>query len=374
MLTGLPLTGHVRNRVGSQPVSCRERPRPIVPENRKRYSSSMKTHAITAAITAFLLTCGALAQGVGKLFNITGGTSNSIAKFHHIDIPKGGEQLLGEFRGAGKVTYFYMTDESAGKWYPGLMLKIYWDGQKFPSIHMPVADFFGAIGGRAVPYRSEAMVINHACFMSHLPMPYGNGARFVLENDGDRDYSIRIAYGIDVEQDNSSATEKSRLHGEWRRSNPVKDGLHTLMETRGRGHYIGGFLQVVVRNHGVWFGEGDLLCHVDGRSYVHSPGTEDEYGSCWASPSWPAYDAPLSGHPLNENGVNRMYRWYVHNPVRFRENLKVEIQNQHVNGTPATEGPDDYTSVAFWYQEGASKVVAPQPFPDRQRPSFEEKK
>lgn len=60
----------------------------------------------------------------------------------------------------------------------------------------------------------------------------------------------------------------------------------------------------------------------------------------------------LSGHPLNENGVNRMYRWYVHNPVRFREYLKVEIQNQHVNGIPATEGSDDYTSVSFWYQDG----------------------
>jgi hypothetical protein len=46
-----------------------------------------------------------------------------------------------------------------------------------------------------------------------------------------------------------------------------------------------------------------------------------------------------------------MYRWYVANPVRFQKTLKVEIQNQHENGRPASTDADDYTSVAFWYQE-----------------------
>jgi hypothetical protein len=74
---------------------------------------------------------------------------------------------------------------------------------------------------------------------------------------------------------------------------------------------------------------------------------------------------------MNENGMNRMYRWYVANPVRFQKSLKVEIQNQHDNGTPTTtEDADDYIGVAFWYQEGAHPVVALPPFKERTAGSF----
>ena len=60
-----------------------------------------------------------------------------------------------------------------------------------------------------------------------------------------------------------------------------------------------------------------------------------------------------------------MYRWYLPNPVRFRESLKVEIQNQHDNGTPTTTDADDYTSIAYWYQESPKKAVSLQPYAER---------
>ena len=126
-------------------------------------------------------------------------------------------------------------------------------------------------------------------------------ARFVLVNDSDKDYHASLAYGIDYERDPQYATEKSRLHCTWRRSNPVRGGAakldhliaasqtggknnidtrHTILEAKGRGHYLGNFLQVDTKNPG-WWGEGVTVFHVDGRTMVHTPGTEDEYGSCW---------------------------------------------------------------------------------------------
>ncbi len=310
------------------------------------------------------------AQSTADLFRITDGISATQTNFHQASVPKGGETLLAEFKGPGKITYFYITDDTVGRWYPGLLLKIYWDGATEPSIQLPLADFFGAIGGKSVDYQSAPMQINLACFACYLPMPFSKGARFVLANDGDRDYSQKLAYGIDAEQDAVFANEKSRLHCEWRRSNPVKDGLHTMLEAKGRGQYVGCFLQVVSRDLPVWFGEGDTIFHLDGKSFGHTPGTEDEFGSCWASAKWPTFSSPYCGHPMNENGVNRMYRWYVANPVRFQSGLKVEIQNQHDNGKPATTDADDYTSVAFWYQEGPHAVAALPSFAERLRPSF----
>ncbi len=331
--------------------------------------------ATLAAILLGLTHGHMVGQPAPDLYRITDGVTQTRTEFQQVSVPMGGEHVLADLRGPGKVTYFYITDDSVGKWYPGLLLKVYWDDATEPGICVPLADFFGAVAGRSVEYQSAVMQINHACFMCYLPMPFSKRARFVLANDGDRDYSRKVAYGIDHEQSRTYAREKSRLHCEWRRSNPVTNGLHTILVARGRGQYVGSILQAVSRNHQVWFGEGDTIFHLDGKAFAHTPGTEDEYGSCWEDPNWRTFSAPYCGHLLNENGVNRMFRWYVANPVRFQKALKVELQNQHENGTPTTgTDSDDYTSLAFWYQEGSQKVAPLPSFKERMAGSFSDQK
>jgi hypothetical protein len=317
-----------------------------------------------------LFTSVASAQPVSELYRITPAVSRCQTEFHQVTIAKGQAQTLAELKGPAKITYFYITDDTQGRWYPGLVLKIFWDDEKNPAIQVPLSDFFGAIAGQTVDYQSAPMQINHSCFMCYLPMPFAKSARLILANDGDRDYSQKIAYGIDSEQSAAYAKEKSRLYCEWRRSNPVTNGLHAILDVHGRGQYIGSILQVTSRSRTVWFGEGDTLFHLDGETFGHSPGTEDEYGSCWEDPHWRTFSALYCGHILNENGVNRMYRWYVTNPVRFQHALKVEIQNQHDNGTPTTTDADDYTSIAFWYQEEPGHATVLPNFARRTAPSF----
>jgi hypothetical protein len=63
-----------------------------------------------------------------------------------------------------------------------------------------------------------------------------------------------------------------------------------------------------------------------------------------------------------------MYRWYLANPVRFQKSLKVEIQNRrYENGQIPSR--DDYTSVAFWYQEDPHQPFKLQAFNERTGPS-----
>ena len=99
--------------------------------------------------------------------------------FHPVSIPKGGEHVLADLKGPGKVTYFYITDDTRGRWYPGLVLKVFWDDETAPSIQVPLADFFGAIGGQCVDYQSAPMQINHACFMCYLPMPFSHSVSVI---------------------------------------------------------------------------------------------------------------------------------------------------------------------------------------------------
>ena len=301
-------------------------------------------------------------QDLHRLYRIEDSVSDTHMEYHEVNLPPGKEVVLGDLKGPGKVTYWYITDSSGGKFYPGLVLKVYWDGETAPSIYVPLSDFFGAMSGHTIDYQSVPMQIEHLCYMCYLPMPFSQRARFVLANDGDKEYRQSVAWAIDCEQGPQFAREKSRLCCVWRRSNPTSDGLHTILDVRGHGHYVGNFLQVYTRFAG-WWGEGDTIFHVDRKKVTHTPGTEDEYGACWDFGK--PYSYLYSGYLQNEKGNHRMYRWYLANPVRFRESLKVEIQNQHENGTPATVDADDYTSIAYWYQESPHKAVSLQPYAER---------
>lgn len=305
------------------------------------------------------------AEDVQNLFQIRDAVSATHMEYHQLSIPRAQEAVLADLKGPAKATYFYFTDSSDGRLYRGLVLKVYWDSHAEPSVNVPLADFFGAMGGRTIDYQSSPMKIEHLCYMCYLPMPFAVRARFVLTNDGDRDYSQSVAYGIDYEKGDVYAREKSRLHCAWHRSNPVTGGLHSILNVSGRGHYVGNFLQVDTQFRG-WWGEGDTIFHLDGAKFSHSPGTEDEYGACWGFGE--TYSYLESGYIEKAGGKNRMYRWYLANPVRFQKSLKVEIENQHTNGTPTTSDADDYTSIAYWYQDDAH-AVSLQPFAERTAPS-----
>ena len=324
------------------------------------------TGLVATLAACCLLASPAVAQGLGDLYRVRDGVSDTHMEYHEVQLPPGKEVVLGDLKGPGKITYWYITDSSGGKFYAGLVLKVFWDNEADPSINVPLADFFGAMGGHTIDYQSAPLAIEHFCYMCHLPMPFSQRHRLVLANDGDKEYRQSVAWGIDYEQNPQFAEEKSRLCCAWRRSNPVRDGLHTILDVRGRGHYVGNFLQVETRFSG-WWGEGDTIFHRDGKKITHSPGTEDEYGACWDFGDTFSY--LNCGYLQHDKGRNRMYRWYLSNPVRFRESLHVEIQNQHDNGTPTTTDADDYTSVAYWYQDNHRHAVALQAYPQRVAPS-----
>lgn len=320
---------------------------------------------LSILLAAGLLSGRVPGQGLQGLYRLQDSTSQVHVEYHRVVLPPGKETPLGDLQGPGKITYFYITDGTQGRFYPGLVLKAFWDGETEPSVSVPLADFFGATGNKLIDYQSAPIAINHACFMCYLPMPFSKRARLVLANDGDKDYNQSMAWGIDYEKGPEFAGEKSRLHTCWRRSNPTQQALHTIVEIQGRGHYVGNFLQVHSHYKG-WWGEGDTIFHLDGKTMTHSPGTEDEYGSCWGFER--TYSYLYSGYLQMDKEDHRMYRWYVANPVRFQKALKVEIQNQRwENGQVPSQ--DDYTTVAFWYQEEPHRSFALQPFAERVAPS-----
>lgn len=329
---------------------------------------------LCAFVCLFLTSAIASAQPAGKdISMLTEGVSETSCYWGRLEIAPGEEKVLAEFDGAGAVKYFYITDGRGGIQSRNLILRMYWDGNDFPSVNVPLADFFGAIGGKVIDYDSRFMSIYHNCHQCYFPMPFSNGARITLYNDSEESYVRDVAYNFDCVKDEAYSADRSRFHAVWNRSNPT-DGLHTILDVTGHGHYVGNIMHVYTESRR-WWGEGDTDFIIDGKPMKHTPGTEDEYGACFDLGG--KFNYSVCGYiqggilvdeqtgEYSYHGHNRVYRWYEANPVRFSRSLKVTIQNQYV--APGTVydfkgqqgASDDYTTIAYYYMDGAFPVILP---------------
>lgn len=309
---------------------------------------------------------------------LTDGQTYTCCDWGRVELQPGEEKVLCSSEGAGALKYFYLTDGPEYITDEALVLRIYWDGKEYPSVNVPAADFFGSIAGRPVDWSSKYLSVHHNSHQCFFPMPFSKGFKVVIANDGDHPYIHDVAYNFDYVLDRAYKHNKSRFHAYYNRSNPT-GGLHTILDVKGHGQYVGNILSVFSKSWR-WWGEGDTDFLIDGVENKHTPGTEDEYGSCFdLGLGFNHYTYgyieggnadPQARWGVNYHGHNRMYRYYDSNPVRFRKGLKVTIQNQYC--APGTEydfkgqqkAGDDYTSVAYYYLKGAFESYL-MPYADR---------
>jgi len=150
------------------------------------------------------------------------------------------------------------------------------------------------------------------------------------------------------------ATIEARLKGPWREPNLDGARNYVLLDAQGRGQYVGCVLNVDVfeRQLDDWYGEGDDMIWVDGELRLHGTGTEDYFNTAFCPKQ--EFCAPYHGITVYSgteewpwSGKNSMYRFHVEDPIRFERSIRVTIETGHAN-----ELANDYSSVAYWYQQG----------------------
>lgn len=285
-----------------------------------------------------------------------------------------GETLvLGDLEGPGAITHFWNTVASADPFSGrSLVLRIYWDGAEKPSVEVPLGDFFGVGHGAVATFHSLPVSVSsygraRNCFWR---MPFRKHAKVTLTNEATEYGDVSCYYYLDWEKLPELPPDVLYFHARYRQAMPAQPGDYTLLETRGRGHYVGTVYSVHEVKLG-WFGEGDDRFYIDGESLpsLRGTGTEDYFGDAWG---FRQFATPFYGVSLWE-GVfpgDRVtaYRWHLNDPVRFRESLKVAIEHRGSLFTDAgvqtasfAERPDWISSVAFWYQTPA--VAGDEPLP-----------
>jgi hypothetical protein len=112
---------------------------------------------------------------------------------------------------------------------------------------------------------------------------------------------------------------------------------------------------------GDWWGEGEVKFYIDGDKElptISGTGTEDYFGSAWGIGE---FNAPYHGAPIVSGGRVSLYRWHVADPVRFKHDLRVTIQNIGYGPNGLFERSDDMCSTAYWYQEEPHAPFPPLP-------------
>ncbi|MEI6513239.1 MAG: glycoside hydrolase family 172 protein [bacterium] len=273
-----------------------------------------------------------------------------------ITIPAQSTAILADIKGAGCIKHIWfglplpkVDYEPGHNILRDMVIRMYWDDEETPSVEAPIGDFFALGQGTPAPLVSQMVTIAEGralnCFWS---MPFATSARIEIENQHTEEQPM-VFYQIDGERYDCLDPKAARFHAQWRRENPTtlkKD--YTLLEAKGRGHYVGTVLSLCpLRTQ--WWGEGEVKVYLDGDKEFPTlcgTGIEDYFLSSYGIGEW---CSPYHGCPLYRGGRVSMYRWHVVDPIRFMKEIRITVQNIGYHETLA-ERSDDMDSTAFWYQ------------------------
>lgn len=282
----------------------------------------------------------------------------------YINIEPGETFTIAEMEGPGAVQQIWMTP--TGNWRTTIF-RIYWDGEKEPSVEAPVGDFFGMAWGEYAPLNSLAITVNPgSAFNSYWKMPFRKSCKITMENKNVT--AMRVYYQVNYTLTDIPEDE-AYFHAQFRRSHPTSNSLHTLLDNvKGKGHYVGTFMAQGVTNNG-WWGEGEIKFFMDGDkdfATIVGTGTEDYFNGSYnfenkQTKQYEPYSTAYAGlhQVIRPDGLYKsqqrfgMYRWHILDPIRFENNLKVTIQDlgwRTVAPRRYLPQQSDISTVSYWYQ------------------------
>ncbi|MCK5280846.1 MAG: DUF2961 domain-containing protein [Cyclobacteriaceae bacterium] len=284
-------------------------------------------------------------------------------------IAPGETVVLCDIAGAGTIRHIWMTGGFKNKTEAlrSMVVRAYWENQEHPSVECPLGDFMGSAHAKANSYQSAVHSTGiNAALNIWLPMPFNDNAKMTLTNEGDE--NVTLFYQIDYTIGDRHPERLGRLHVCFVRQNPttLTEDFEILPKRTGEGRFIGTVLGIRTLE-GNWWGEGEVKIFMDGDNEfptICGTGSED-----YVCVSYGMQQTPFQYHGCswNHDGFISMYRWHLPDPIYWKEECRITIQQigyspklREETGHPLYERQDDWSSATFWYE----------PVPSAQLPEF----
>jgi hypothetical protein len=310
-------------------------------------------------------------------------------------VKPGDTKVLMDVKGPGVITHIWITflapephpwAKKGSANHQQMLLRMYWDQNKRPAVEAPVGDFFANSFGKRSEVISLPVIVEDAdsynCFWQ---MPFRKHAKIEIVNQSDKPISL-LYYNIDWIKKDSIPKDTPYFYAQYRQEYPAVNGKdYLILETEGRGHYVGTVLSVRTRSPS-WFGEGDEKIYIDGEkdASIWGTGTEDYFLSAWGlkTTGTPYFGTPYFDQWGIVGGHTSAYRWHINDPIVFNKSIRFTIEhfgwmspdeNPDYKSNSWNEREDDYSSVAFWYQTGTPTFKARAPHAkERALPSLDD--
>jgi len=311
------------------------------------------------------------------------GDLEEASNWDNFTVAPGATHVLMDEKGPGVITHMWLTflGPEPQDWAPKgaanhqeMLLRIYWDGSDRPAVEAPVGDFFANCFGKRSEVNSLPVIVEDAdSYNCYWRMPFRKSARIEIVNQSEKPIAL-LYYNIDWIKKDRIPADTPYFYAQYRQEYPVEKGKdYVVLETKGKGHYVGTVLAVRTRSP-AWFGEGDEKIYIDGEAKpsIWGTGTEDYFLSAWGlkTTSTPYFGVPYFDQWGIVGGHTSAYRWHINDPIVFNSGIKVTFEhfgwispdeNPQHKSMSWNEREDDYASVAFWYQTGTPTFTARAP-------------
>jgi len=268
---------------------------------------------------------------------------------------------LCDIQGPGTIRHIWITCAHDPIALRSFVLRVWYDGQEHPSIECPIGDFFGMAHGKITPYASAIHAVGPTAGMNlFLPMPFARNVRITFTNEGTK--ATPLFYQIDYTVGDRHPKDVGRLHVLFRRENPTteKKDFELLPLRMQKGRFIGSVIGIRNLHPGQWWGEGEIKVYMDGDKdfpTICGTGSEDYVGLAWGIQPHPF---PYNGCSLFDKNFVTMYRWHLPDPLAWRKEARITIQQIAWKGGLA-ETSDDWSAATFWYEPLPSVQLPPMP-------------
>lgn len=289
---------------------------------------------------------------------------------------------IADLRGPGIITMIHFALPQTLKMNRDTILRIYWDGEKNPSVESPLADFFCDPNG-ALERVESALVNKKRGWNCYFPMPFARSAKIELEYANARypngSWSLNPCYSyVMYRPAKSLSNDSGYFHACWRQKTvDLSKEEFQAFEAEGKGQFVGWNLTVrgaKSASDGYPVDENEKF-FVDGerKPSIEWQGLEDSFGFSWGFPEQ-ASGFQYTGYQPWYNGA-AAYRFCLNDRISFARSIRATIgfgENEiEAWRKIAPQGwLLQFSSVCYWYQQEPHKPFEPMPPAAERRPLF----
>ena len=213
----------------------------------------------------------------------------------NMPIPPNSSYEFPIIEGPGKIVNIWLTIapynlRKALKYYTQwevrkkVIIKVFFDDEKNPSIDSPLGDFFG-VGfgkygiGKNRDFKSQFLEETSGGYICRFPMPFKKNARIVITNTHS-EKEVRAFYGaITYLQyiDGYNIENPLYFNAKYREERPTELQIpYKVLDIKGRGLFVGFLLnqENIRRRNGLTFLEGNTKYYIDGENVPSLVGKE----------------------------------------------------------------------------------------------------